>query len=1171
MAKSLVEKYEQILAQDPASTAFVELAKALLEKGDNERALEVCRSGLEHHADSVVGRVLYGKALINLGRPAEAMAQFDEAIALDRNNPHAYNLIGEVLLHKGLYRSALPLLKKAVALQPNDGRVKQWLEQTHAALAGGPAPILGDLTQVALSEAPPSPPPEEDRDRTEVGIPAYVPAPPTTPTDLPAVVASPDQGQEQDPWQVQSLEQVLVPSQDPDGARDPDVEPAQPQSQGESQVEVDPFAAVPKRTQTSEVIGGLTATFDALANPDPFAAVVDRSPPPVGDVDDRTDTALLQVPAPVGDPVSEPNIAVSEELYREGAVEHHAPASAASKSAPRGGGLLGDLPELPEPMSSLEVPRVEVSAQAAEAIAREYERELREKLAQSKAQKSFLSRNWIKLAASGVVALVVIVGAVVYWQTLSVNQGSLADALAEAKKGLAEDTRASYTSALVALARATRMDEESAEAWALTARAHATLHAEHGAREEDRTAARTALARPGVREAFPGIALVVDFALAEAKDRPAKVETILSAPAHEPDLHELAGQLLLEKGEEKAARTRLQQALELQPAHVRALVAVGEYFRRSGDYTNALEFYGRAAKVSPDHPGTILGAAESRLAMSQDLDTALTEVSRLPNDELLPEALRPRRVLVRGKLLAATGRPADAIELLREGAARYRLQKFEFQLALGDAYRKAGRMKEAEGAFDAALDLRPKDEDARESLAGVLVDRGQAREALGRVDADPKSRRISLVRGKAYARLGDWKRARTELERTQLEGKYPSEAVVLLALADANDGQELRAREVLEKILSVTKKARGDVLVALGEIHLRKGEVDKARARFEAAAKEGDESEGACAWGRMLVEAGSPEKALEPLLRAVAQNDSHDEAHEALARAYLQLGRVPDALKLTTRWQQTNKDSAAARRMHAWALFQSGSLKEADAAAWQSIREDSKHPETWRIRAMINFAQGDTRTGFSALEKANKLDSKDPETFCAIARAFLRQGNPEHAGAAFGAALREKVDTVCGRLGLLWVKLPSASRSSVKEAEQLGREAVSAWDKSLAHATVARMMLATGQAKEARGRADEAIKLASWSGDAHLARALVAEKLRDRAAAKEGFARAVELDPAHSGYRLEYADALARGDDEDQQKAVEEYERFLRLGGSERDEARVKRTLASLKRRLAAR
>ena len=145
MAKSLVERYEQLLAQDPASSVFVELAKALIAQGEHARAITVCEQGISHHPNSVTGLVLWGKALILMGRPAEAMAQFDQAVAIDKENPHAYNLIAEVLLQRGLYRSALPLLRKALALQPNDGRVRGWMEQTQAALAGGPAPAFGDL------------------------------------------------------------------------------------------------------------------------------------------------------------------------------------------------------------------------------------------------------------------------------------------------------------------------------------------------------------------------------------------------------------------------------------------------------------------------------------------------------------------------------------------------------------------------------------------------------------------------------------------------------------------------------------------------------------------------------------------------------------------------------------------------------------------------------------------------------------------------------------------------------------------------------------------------------------------------------------------------------------------------------------------------------------------
>ncbi|HEY1416350.1 MAG TPA: tetratricopeptide repeat protein, partial [Myxococcaceae bacterium] len=142
MPESLVERYEQLLATDPTSTLFVELARVLVEQGENARAAEVCQQGVVHHPDSIHGYVLWGKALIGLGRPAEAMEQFDRAVAIDRQDPLAYHLISEVLVGKGLYRSALPLLRKAVALSPGDEQVKVWLEQTQGALSGGPAPTM---------------------------------------------------------------------------------------------------------------------------------------------------------------------------------------------------------------------------------------------------------------------------------------------------------------------------------------------------------------------------------------------------------------------------------------------------------------------------------------------------------------------------------------------------------------------------------------------------------------------------------------------------------------------------------------------------------------------------------------------------------------------------------------------------------------------------------------------------------------------------------------------------------------------------------------------------------------------------------------------------------------------------------------------------------------------
>lgn len=1354
MAKSLVEKYEQILAQDPASTVFVELAKALIEKGDNVRAIEVCQAGLGHHATSVVGRVLWGKALISLGKPAEAMEQFDKAIAIDRDNPHAYNLIGEVLLHKGLYRSALPLLKKAVALQPNEGRVRQWLEQTQAALAGGPAPILREVTkvdgpteenQVLTESANPAlvqdtvknPTLPADRDATEVSLPAYVPASarnadaaartpdasahggdasaqsPSPQSPSPQVRASGDrasgdrrsadrgsadrasgerasgepasgdrasgdrvsgEGASGDRASVNrrpSGEKAPPPvlmagpgavaaarasgvrpgipvlSAAPAPAAATESAPA-PAASGSSNPAGpldangdDPFGAVPKRTSTSEdVIGGLTATFNALAegapdtieertipraevkngheapgSDDPFEVVSRRSVEALRAAnlaakanEERGETMPLPVPTARPSPAvaDEPSIAVSQDLFDDGKVEEHGPgAGPASDSgllgdlpppsdenpiAPRapprpassapvlspvtakkspGGGLLGDIPDF-EPTSSLEVPKVEVSSSTAEAIAREYERELREKLAASRAQKSFLSQHGLKVAAGGVAALVLIVAGVIYLRTLSVNQGSLEDARAQARAAVMLDTRASYADALAATARAHRMDEEDPETWALEAYARGILFAEHGQKPEDRQAGLAALARKGVKEDFPHLWSTASYFLAEGKARADRGGQLIAAQLQSAEENALAGRLLLQKGDRDGAFARFKVALAGQPGNVRVLVAAGDFYLAQRDYPKALELYGRAGELAPSHPARVLGAAEARLALEQDFELSVTELEALPPDEDLNEDLQFRKAIARGRLLAATGSTDKAIDVLNAAGKRFKSRGYESSLALGQAFRQAGRMGDAQESFEAALKLRPRSEDAREALARVLVERDRPKEALSRVPADPESRRISLARGVAWAKAGEWKRARSELEHTQVDGKFPSEAVIYFARADAADGDPAKAQSVLEKTLAQTKKARGEVLVALGDIHSAKGELDKARARYEEAAKDPVEVEGACAYGRLLLKLGFPDLAVEPLQRAVRRNDSHNEAHEGLVRAYLQTGRVGEGLELATKWKEGSEKVAPAYRLSALALYQSGKLKDADKDASFAIRYDNDVPEAWRIRAAINFAQGNSKIAFKDLERANKLDPKDPETFCEIGHAFLRAGNVAGAQAAFGAALRENKDSPCGVAGAIYAQLPGAPRSALKALDAVVKDAPAAWDRSFAQATKARVLLASGRPKDAKAAADEAVKLAPWSGVAQLSLALVHQKQRDPGA-KDAFARAVTLDPSSGPVRLAFADHLARGNDEEQAQALDEYARYLKIGGDEDEVERVEKTLASLKKKLASR
>lgn len=138
MASSIVDKYEQILAADPRSRIFVELARALVDRGEHARAIEICRRGLEHHPSAILGRVTWGRALLESGDTKGAMDQFEIAIALEPASPYAYNHVGEVLLAKGMHREALPVLARAAELQPGDAGARSRLEDAKRRAEGEP-------------------------------------------------------------------------------------------------------------------------------------------------------------------------------------------------------------------------------------------------------------------------------------------------------------------------------------------------------------------------------------------------------------------------------------------------------------------------------------------------------------------------------------------------------------------------------------------------------------------------------------------------------------------------------------------------------------------------------------------------------------------------------------------------------------------------------------------------------------------------------------------------------------------------------------------------------------------------------------------------------------------------------------------------------------------------
>lgn len=1315
MSKSMVEKYEQMLSQDPTSTVFVELARVYLDKGENEKAIEVCKQGCSHHPSSVAGRVLWGKGLINSGKAAEAMQQFDAAVNIDKENPHAYNLISEVLLRKGLYRSALPILRKASALQPNDNRIKQWLEQARTALAGGPAPVLYDETSVntkALAEQPAAPltvaPPPEPvtsvapivaepaakpsgpRARPAAPVaeapapaakpsgprprPASEPPPPPTPTgevpqadpDVfaaftpakadpraePTVLMSaytPEAGVGGRPTLEVPTQTAQIPEAWPSAPRAMDHKPGPPvptmelpvvpgaatanpddnrptmeipvavgtltpsseslpmvmgsMEERSSTAELplqppvaeapDPFAALTGRSESTETFRGLTSTFQALQEAEAAPLPVPLGPPVPPSPSDPSmpsiiPSAELQLPASVpadpaknallDDVVSAQSEIPTSEFRMPGmnpGVVGGAPPVLQPVSS-GGGGLLDEIPDSPlEPPSALEAPRVEFSTQATEAIAKEYERELREKLTAKQQEKTFFQKHGLKVGVAAVVLVIGIALATSFIVTRQKHGGeNLETALAKGLVAINADTKEQYTLGLQALEQALSMDESNVDAWGNIALAKAILYAEHGGALADREAARAAMEKPKVREAHPELGIVVDYLTADAAELAGRRQQLLSSDLNQSVVEAQAGRVLLADKKLEDAFKHLQKATELNGRNLRALVALGEYYLVSEDYESAARILSTAETLSKFHPQRVMGLAEARLELGREANEALGDLEGLPANAAVPEALKGRYALLLGRAQSAAGKHDDAAKTLTEGLAANKDLAFEFQMALGMAGRNAGRMAEAQKAYDEAIKVRPKSEEAKEGLGRVLLARSREKELLERLKGEADQRKIALVRGIAAARIEDNRRARAELDRTRVNGKYPAEAVVYLALLDAAEEGGDKALQALEKLVTTTKRNKATAQIALARVYMKRNELTKARAQLEEAARDPQDYEANALLGQLYLEAvdmGVPaETALAPLQKAVERNGSHGPSRHLLTRTYLALGQLPEATKQVESWTADNPTSEAAWTDAAFVYLHTGRLKDAEAAIAKGVKADSDDVLAFRVKAQVLFARGDARNAFASLERANKLNPKDAETFCEIGNAFVRQGNTDTAIKAYEAARRENAKVLCGLVGPHHAK-PTAKGARPTPKEELlalQKQAFSIWDKALVDASLARVLLEERDLKNALEMAESATRTDPFSAPAWFAMAEVARKQKNEAKALESYAKAAEYDQSWSAARLSYADALMRSGGDGPKQALPEYEAVLGLSQNEADLARVKKVVTALKKQL---
>jgi class 3 adenylate cyclase/TolB-like protein/Flp pilus assembly protein TadD len=106
---------------------------------DEERAEMLLREALDRDANRSMAHAAMGQLRRYQDRQAEAQAEFETAIALDRNNAYAIRQLGATLMFTGQPEACIPNTEKALKLNPRDGFAQMILGKCHL--------LLGHLDQ----------------------------------------------------------------------------------------------------------------------------------------------------------------------------------------------------------------------------------------------------------------------------------------------------------------------------------------------------------------------------------------------------------------------------------------------------------------------------------------------------------------------------------------------------------------------------------------------------------------------------------------------------------------------------------------------------------------------------------------------------------------------------------------------------------------------------------------------------------------------------------------------------------------------------------------------------------------------------------------------------------------------------------------------------------------
>jgi tetratricopeptide (TPR) repeat protein len=147
---SEIDKLERRWLENPKGRNFAPLADAYRKAGEIDRAIDLCKSGLELHPDYVSAHIVYGRCLIDKKDDPGATEVFQKILDLDHENILALRILSEIAERTGHYEAGTEWLGRLIAADPMNGDAAEAL-----------ARMKGKAAQAKSAAPPPAPAPVE--------------------------------------------------------------------------------------------------------------------------------------------------------------------------------------------------------------------------------------------------------------------------------------------------------------------------------------------------------------------------------------------------------------------------------------------------------------------------------------------------------------------------------------------------------------------------------------------------------------------------------------------------------------------------------------------------------------------------------------------------------------------------------------------------------------------------------------------------------------------------------------------------------------------------------------------------------------------------------------------------------------------------------------------------